>query len=202
MDREVSPLIIQKTSSQWTTQDPFLAKGDIGAESDTGLEKIGVGLKWSATPYRPGGPIFKLKLADQSLASSTTLTDDDTLFFTAEANSTYAVSMNLIVNGAGAGVQLKAQMLAPSGATFYGQWAYVFSDNWNGNETPAWTNGAAIGSDQTISDFASDCAVPQSFVVKTADTSGTVKLQFAQAISSVNAVSVRAGSFLKAEKVA
>lgn len=56
MDRAVSPLIIQKTSSQWTTQDPFLAKGDIGVESDTGNEKIGVGLKWSATSYKANPP--------------------------------------------------------------------------------------------------------------------------------------------------
>jgi hypothetical protein len=202
MDREVSPLIIQKTSSQWTTQDPFLAKGDMGTESDTGREKIGVGLKWSDTPYKAGDPIFTLKTADQSVTDSTTLVDDNTLFFTAEANSTYVVSMNLIVYGAGTGVQIKAQMLAPSGATLYGQWAYVASDNWTGNETPAWTNGAAIDTDQAISDFAGDCAVPQSFVVKTAATSGTVKLQFAQAITSATAVSVRAGSFLRAEKVA
>ena len=202
MDRIVSPLVIQRTAAEWATQDPFLARGDLGAESDTGREKIGVGLKWSATPYKPVGPIFKLKLADQTLASSTTLTDDNTLFFTAEANSTYAVSMNLIVVGVSTLVQIHGKVVAPDGSTLYGLWAYVYSENWQGSETPAWTNGSTIGDASQISDYSGACAVPQSFVVKTGATAGTVKFQFAQGTSSATAVEVKAGSFLKAEKVA
>jgi hypothetical protein len=202
MDRIVSPLVIQRTAAEWGTQNPFLARGDLGAESDTGREKIGVGLKWSDTPYKPVGPIFKLKLADQTLASSTTLTDDDTLFFMAEANSTYAVSMNLIVVGVSNSVQIYGKVVAPDASTLYGLWAYVFSDNWQGTETPAWTNGGIIGDDSNISDYSGACAVPQSFVVKTGATAGTVKFQFRQGGVSTTAVEVKAGSFLKAEKVA
>lgn len=44
--------IIAKTSTEWSAVDPFLAKNDIGVESDTGRQKVGVGLKWSATPYQ------------------------------------------------------------------------------------------------------------------------------------------------------
>jgi hypothetical protein len=202
MDRIVSPLVIQRTAAEWGTQNPFLARGDLGAESDTGREKIGVGLKWSDTPYKPVGPIFKLKLADQALASSTTLTDDDTLFFVAEANSTYAVSMNLIVDGVGSGVQIYGRVVVPNASTIYGLWAYVFSDNWQGAETPAWTNGGLIDDDSSISDYSGACAVPQSFVVKTGATAGTVRFQFRQGSSDTTAVEVKAGSFLKAEKVA
>lgn len=201
MDREVSPLIIQKTSSQWTTQDPFLAKGDIGAESDTGREKFGVGLKWSDTPYRPGDPIFKLKLADQSLASSTTLTDDDTLFFTAEANSTYVVSLNLIVYGVIDTVQINGKMVGPSGATFYGNWLYVYTSGTPGGDGIL-AAGDVVSNDYGLSDSPSQVTLPQSFVVKTDATAGTVKFQFRQGTSSGSAVKVYGGSFLRAEKVA
>lgn len=53
MDRSVSPLIVSKTSADWSAQDPFLARGDYGVESDTGREKVGVGARWSQTPYKP-----------------------------------------------------------------------------------------------------------------------------------------------------
>jgi hypothetical protein len=54
-DRSTSPLIRSKTAAQWTAEDPYLHRGDLGVESDTGREKIGLGAPWSATSYVPAG---------------------------------------------------------------------------------------------------------------------------------------------------
>jgi hypothetical protein len=53
MDRSISPLIVSKTAAQWTAEDPYLARGDYGVESDTGKEKVGVGSRWTVTGYKP-----------------------------------------------------------------------------------------------------------------------------------------------------
>jgi hypothetical protein len=39
------------TSSNWTTNNPTLAPGEMGIETNTNLFKIGTGALWSATPY-------------------------------------------------------------------------------------------------------------------------------------------------------
>lgn len=44
--------VIVRTAADWTSIDPFLGRGDIGVESDTGRQKLGVGLRWSATSYQ------------------------------------------------------------------------------------------------------------------------------------------------------
>lgn len=52
-DSEFHADIIQKTAAEWESQNPHLPKNDIGVESDTGRQKIGVGQKWSDTSYVP-----------------------------------------------------------------------------------------------------------------------------------------------------
>lgn len=53
IDRSVSPLIRSKTAAQWTSENPYLHRGDLGVESDTGKEKLGVGNRWASTSYQP-----------------------------------------------------------------------------------------------------------------------------------------------------
>lgn len=53
LDRSVSPLIRTKTAAQWTSENPYLHRGDLGVESDTGKEKLGVGDRWASTSYNP-----------------------------------------------------------------------------------------------------------------------------------------------------
>ena len=40
-----------RTGFEWRKNDPFLPNGVIGIESDSGMRKIGVGKRWSDTPY-------------------------------------------------------------------------------------------------------------------------------------------------------
>jgi hypothetical protein len=42
------------TAAQWAAADYHLLTGEVGVESDTGKEKLGIGLKWSQTAYKPG----------------------------------------------------------------------------------------------------------------------------------------------------
>ena len=50
-DREFYADIWEKTASQWAALDPFLSKNDLGVEADTGRIKVGIGQRWSDTPY-------------------------------------------------------------------------------------------------------------------------------------------------------
>lgn len=52
-DKDVNADIYYKTAAQWAADNPYLPRGDMGVETDTGLSKLGVGYRWSATPYTP-----------------------------------------------------------------------------------------------------------------------------------------------------
>lgn len=50
-DSEFKADVIGRTAAQWTSLDPFLSKNDLGIETDTGRKKVGIGRRWSDTPY-------------------------------------------------------------------------------------------------------------------------------------------------------
>ncbi len=54
-DGEFKADVIAKTAAAWTSRNPYLSKGDLGIESDTGRIKVGVGQRWSDTLY--AGPL-------------------------------------------------------------------------------------------------------------------------------------------------
>lgn len=41
----------RKTAAEWSNSNVYLARGDVGIESDTGRRKVGVGLRWEDTDY-------------------------------------------------------------------------------------------------------------------------------------------------------
>lgn len=47
------PNILQRTAAQWAAINPFIPKGMLAIESDTGRKKCGTGLRYSATSYVP-----------------------------------------------------------------------------------------------------------------------------------------------------
>jgi hypothetical protein len=53
LDRSTSPVIWSKTAAQWAAQNPYLSRGDLGVESDTGKEKLGTGDRWADIGYNP-----------------------------------------------------------------------------------------------------------------------------------------------------
>ena len=54
--RQNDPVIRSYTATQWTAGNFVLMRGELGIETDTGGQKVGVGKKWSDTSYfRPAG---------------------------------------------------------------------------------------------------------------------------------------------------
>jgi len=51
--RSSSPFIRPYTAAEWTAADYHLLAGELGIETDSGKQKVGIGLRWSQTPYQP-----------------------------------------------------------------------------------------------------------------------------------------------------
>lgn len=47
------PTVIQRTATEWSASNQFIPRNTLAVESDTGKSKVGIGLKWSDTPYSP-----------------------------------------------------------------------------------------------------------------------------------------------------
>jgi hypothetical protein len=47
------PPIIQRTAAEWSASNQYIPRRTYAVESDTGRSKIGIGLRWSDTPYSP-----------------------------------------------------------------------------------------------------------------------------------------------------
>lgn len=146
-------------------------------------------------------PMIRTKQAAQSVTSSTTLVDDDTLWVPLEADATYLVTLTLAVTGATAG-DVKTAWTIPSGAT--GQRACLglagastsatASDA--SNRSTTWTASVPYGVTTTAS------TVMEDGTITTAAAAGVLRLQWAQNASSGTATIVEAGSYLQVERLA
>ncbi len=70
------PANLQRTAAQWASIDPFVPRNQLAVESDTGRQKVGVGLRWSDTPYLASTNIVRLSQA----AYDALTPDSDTLY--------------------------------------------------------------------------------------------------------------------------
>lgn len=139
-----------------------------------------------------------IKAATESVTSSTTLQDDNELFFTVQANTNYWFDGFLITDGA-VGGDIKLAMFLPSGTI---RWltsgldvaatATLADVNRRGILT-----GTATGADVGTIAAATSSIIPPSGIVRVGATGGTAKLQWAQNASSVTATRVFLGSFIR-----
>lgn len=69
--------VVQRTAAQWTATNPFLGRGDICIESDTGKIKIGNARRWSDTAYLQSTTGFSgvLQIADGGGTYTITVVD-------------------------------------------------------------------------------------------------------------------------------
>jgi hypothetical protein len=59
------------TAAEWTSENPILAEGELGYETDTGKYKIGNGTHyWSTRPYYPTDPEMDIKLDEHEIATN------------------------------------------------------------------------------------------------------------------------------------
>jgi hypothetical protein len=136
--------------------------------------------------------IAKWKSVAQSVTNSTTLIDDDTLFFATEANARYYVRLYLMAEGASGQTGTHSFVVTATNATVYGTWR---------------ATGGTFGTTPltTETSFSLGAANPRAFyvnfTVEGGASPGEVKLQWAQGTASTNASSVSEGSVLIAEKL-
>ena len=151
-----------------------------------------------------GDKLFITKSVNQSVISSTTLTDDTALQFSIGAGETWVVKYDLIVtNSSNAGPDWKSAVLAPAGSTCNFQLS--------GSEGVGTIFPQATGTDCTTpgeinntnvqDDAGFGFNVQLQGIVTAGVTGGTVKLQWAQSTSTAVNLTVKAGSFLEAFKV-
>jgi hypothetical protein len=136
--------------------------------------------------------IAKWKSVAQSVTNSTTLIDDDTLFFATEANARYYVRLYLMAEGVAGQTGTHSFVVTATNATVYGTWR---------------ATGGTFGTTPltTETSFNLGAANPRAFyvnfTVEGGASPGEVKLQWAQGTATTNASSVSEGSVLIAEKL-
>lgn len=143
------------------------------------------------------------KTADQSITSSTTLTNDTHLFFSIAASEEWIAEFILDAGAALGTTGLKVAITTPAGATQNIR-AILVADvvavaNAYKRTT---TSGAALDFTALQLVGVGDSEVRVSVWVLNGATPGTVQLQFAQSTSSVTAVTLRKGSFMNANRAA
>lgn len=160
------------------------------------------GSKITSSNLNLGEPVWSYKAADQSLTSTTGMINDNDLFLTLAASGTYffdayIVYSQNVANGSG---DIKSQWTVPSGAslfvTSFGLASASSLTTYDVTAQPAqqvrvWGVNLATAMS----------AQPRGYV-QTNGTGGTLQFQWAQNTSSTTPLYVKAGSWLRAWRVA
>jgi hypothetical protein len=145
------------------------------------------------------------KLVDESVTNAgtgTTLQDDDELFVSVDANTSYIIGVTVFgTEAAGTGIDLKVAWTMPSGCSLY-----------LGGAAPhnAWVAGAGAALEAEWAGWITSSSPTSSITFGTTNvaiftyhwsgtlvvgsTSGTFRMQWAQGNSSASALTVKAGS--------
>lgn len=147
--------------------------------------------------------LWALKASDESVTSSATLQNDDSLLLSVEANATYELAAHIAYVGNTTG-DIKFAFTWPSGSTLY--WSgkggvesdagYGASGSTRQSVSFGDASGTAVaytGSTTVLSVHIMGCLV-------TSSIAGTLQLQWAQNTSNGTATTVKAGSFLRAQR--
>lgn len=177
--------------------------GTITATYASGSNPALVGIAVSATTMLVGVPqapgpltVVKTKTANESVASSTVLQNDDVLFIPVEAGETWLVHFNLMTIPQVSTGGLKWSVTWPTASA-----AYV---NHFGATNTSGTAAGMINSSGTAISYAFENTymgiTASAYIVATAG--GNIQLQFAQVSSHANLVTMLAGSSMVAYRVA
>lgn len=204
------------TAANWTTEDPTLAAGEFGWETDTNKLKIGDGsTAWTSLDYfEPtpasgvGSNLTAFKAADETVTSSSALQDDDHLSFAIGANERWVAEFGLLLVAASATPDYKIGVSGPAGAA--GSLAHIglsvgatsIQDNGRWHHVP-WTQ--ATEATDTVTAGA-PTTTPSFTLVKfhilAGVTAGTVRLRWAQGAANASGCTIKAGSWLVATRLA
>jgi len=180
----------------------------LSSTGQVGLTSLGTILLSAGTGYKllSGGPIeigFRsiitnntlpiLKSSDESVTSSETLQNDDTLKLAILASSKWELDFYVVVYCADASVDFKFDVTAPASATIYygfvGEAAgfLVGSADW-------FTTSSALSVDIVAGEYK---IVHIKAIVLNSTNAGDIQLRWAQNSSSGTAMTVKAGSYVK-----
>lgn len=136
------------------------------------------------------------KTSDESVTGSTTLQNDDQLVFNADKNSLYVVEYFLRATFDTLG-QIKVAVNAPS-SDFILVNAQMVSDG----VVPAYNSASALATGVSlVCSTATAGMITVRASILTGSTGGEVALQWAQAVSNGNPTTVKAGSYLRYQKI-
>lgn len=177
-------VIPYRGSSAWAA----LATGTAGQVLTSG--GAGANPSWDNVSF--SGLIAKAKTADESITSSTSLQDDDDLFFAIGANETWAFAVfSACVAGLGG---LKYAFSVPAGATAYG-------GDYTGSVTKQIALDLTTGTGSSNSITATSIQPIIAGYCANSSTAGDVRFRFAQNASSGTATAIKRGSILIAAKI-
>lgn len=145
--------------------------------------------------------IFIDKPSDESVTSSIVMQNDNHLFFTAAANTSYWIKAHIIVVGADLTAGIQPGWYGPSGATF--DWC---SDQFGDNPDyagPVSRTKQGIGNipDMQTNGTTSPLVLPHRGILKINSTAGVFGFRWAQSTSNATATTVKALSALIAVKL-
>jgi len=184
------------STSDITTNDVSTTKHGFAPKAPNDATKYLDGTGAYSVPASGGGggsTIAKYKTANESVASSTTLQDDDHLFFAIGANETWAfmMSFSCAANGSGG---VKYAFTVPAGATARGRIVSTSNPFTTADVDLTTGGGSTTAHSNTVSNIVFGNVVNSS-------TAGDVKFQFAQNASNAANTTIGINSQIIAWKV-
>lgn len=150
---------------------------------------------------------FVRKTADQSVTSSTVLTNDTHLLYTIGATGTYKFEIALIaLSAADAAGDIKFALTFPTGTLTAGMMGLTtaLTTSVIGDTVNAGVSSAVSGTQPA--NFSAGLSASECFILikglLVATATGTLRLQWAQLASSGSATTLKAGSFMEVQQVA
>lgn len=136
-------------------------------------------------------PRIVRKTSDETVNNSATFQDDNELFLSVEASTSYRVHLQLVYQS-NATPDFKYQFTAPSGATFP-VWTFLGKGGGVLVHDIAGSSGGVVGLDGN----AANTAFEAWGILVVSSTAGTLRVQWAQNTANASDTIVRAGSFLE-----
>lgn len=146
----------------------------------------------TSTQDWPPGPVIKVKTADETVNSTTTVQSDDHLTFTALASTKYLIEMVLYVTS-NTTADVKFQMSVPSGTTGWAVYSCTGSDTLTWSDVTA-AQGVGLASGTTM-------VVTISMYLSVSSTAGAVTLQWAQNTSTAVDTKLLIGSNMRVYRI-
>lgn len=165
------------------------------------------GQRLKASQLRDMQSTYVIKAANESVASSTVLQDDDELKIALAASAQYHVRLKVMFDtNASATPDIKTDWTIPTGATLTSlKWvlgpaaASATRDDTNVRQgAHGHSTVVAYGSGETTADLWIN--IEEEFIIDTVGA-GTLQFRWAQQTSNATATEIRSGSFIRAERL-